>query len=130
MKFNPLIPEFYVSNFHKSLKFYTDIGFKIKYQRTDPNFAFLSYQGSQIMIQQQEPEWTTAELKYPYGRGINFQIEVKNIDSIFIKLKTKNYPIKSLIEENFYQIDNKKVKCKEFLIMDPDGYLLRFSQLI
>lgn len=60
MKSNPLKPELYVSNFQKSLNFYTNIlGFKIEYQRPNPLFAFLSYQGSQIMIQQDDDneEW-------------------------------------------------------------------------
>ena len=128
MKFNNLIPELYVSDFKKSFKFYTDLGFKIEYQRDNPDFAFLSFQKSQIMIQQQEPDWTTGKLEYPYGRGINFQIEVKNIDDLFSSIIKNNYPIKSPIEESHYKQNNKNLICREFLIMDPDGYLLRFSQ--
>lgn len=128
MKFNNLIPELYVSDFKQSLKFYTDIGFKIEYQRTNPDFAFLSFQKSQIMIQQQEPEWTTGKLEYPYGRGVNFQIEVHNINEIFSLITKNNYSVKTKIKENHYKKGNKVLICKEFLVMDPDGYLLRFSQ--
>ena len=32
------------------------------------------------------------------------------------------------LEENSYKKGNKTLTCKEFLIMDPDGYLLRFSE--
>lgn len=53
MKSNPLLPELYVTDFKKSLHFYTEIlGFMIEYQRENPLFAFLSYQGSHIMIQE------------------------------------------------------------------------------
>jgi len=53
MKFLPFLPELFITNFKKSLHFYMDIlGFKIEYQRENPNFAFLSYQGSQIMIEE------------------------------------------------------------------------------
>lgn len=128
MKFNFLIPELYVSNFDKSLKFYTDIGFKLEFQRKTPRFAFLSYQGSQIMIQQIEPEWVTGELEYPYGRGINLQIHTQNINSVIKSFKKNNYPINSKIEENSYKAGNRLIISKEVLIMDPDGYLLRFSQ--
>lgn len=128
MKFNSLIPELYVANFQKSLKFYTDIGFKIEYQRTNPDFAFLYLQKSQIMIQQQEPQWITGKLEYPYGRGINFQIDVKNIDSIYFLIKKNNYLTKTPIVENHYKVGNKTFTCQEFLVMDPDGYLLRFSK--
>lgn len=51
MKSNPLLPELYVTDFKKSLNFYTEVlGFAIEYTRENPLFAFLSYQGSQIMI--------------------------------------------------------------------------------
>lgn len=72
MKFNPLIPELSVSNFEKSLSFYTSVlGFRIAYQRPERQFAFLSYQACQIMIEQENPTWKTGTLEYPYGRGIN-----------------------------------------------------------
>ncbi len=128
MKYNHLIPELYVSNFKKSLKFYTNLGFKIEYQRINPDFAFLSFQKSQIMIQQSEPKWTTGELVYPYGRGVNFQIDVNNIDLVFSLVSKYNYPIKSKIKNKNYLKDDQILICKEFLVMDPDGYLLRFSQ--
>jgi catechol 2,3-dioxygenase-like lactoylglutathione lyase family enzyme len=128
MKFNHLIPELYVSDYDKSLKFYTDLGFKIEYKRERPKFAFLSYQGSQLMIQEFEPEWVKGKLDYPYGRGINLQINTRDINSVLQSLLKINYPINNKIEENTYNVDNKIIFSKELLIMDPDGYLLRFSQ--
>ena len=32
------------------------------------------------------------------------------------------------IEENWYRQDDKLLGNKEFLVQDPDGYLIRFSQ--
>ncbi len=53
MKYNHLIPELSVADFNKSLNFYTQIlGFKVEYDRLESNFAFLSFQGSQLMIDQ------------------------------------------------------------------------------
>ncbi|MDO8497587.1 MAG: VOC family protein [bacterium] len=77
MNFNHLIPELYVSDFKKSLHFYTHIlGFKLEYERKNPLFAFLSYQGSQLMIQQEDEdeEWHNGKPEYPFGRGLNFQL--------------------------------------------------------
>jgi lactoylglutathione lyase len=70
MKFNPLKPELYVTNFKKSLDFYKNImGFIVEYQRKNPSFAYLSYQGSQIMIQELDPNedraFITGELEHP-----------------------------------------------------------------
>jgi catechol 2,3-dioxygenase-like lactoylglutathione lyase family enzyme len=131
MKFNKLIPELSVSNLNESLKFYVNsIGFKIEYQRPENKFVFISYQGTQFMLQELEEneKWSIGELKHPYGNGVNFQIEVSNVEKIYDALKTSGYKIAFDIEENWYRQDNKLLGNKEFLIQDPDGYLLRFSE--
>lgn len=131
MKFNSLLPELYVSDFKKSLDFYTNIlGFNLKYQRDKPLFAFLSYQGSQLMIQEEsdDEEWQNGKPEYPYGRGINFQINTDDISPIIDSIAKYNYPLKRGVKDSWYQVDNMLYGCREILIMDPDGYLLRFSQ--
>jgi catechol 2,3-dioxygenase-like lactoylglutathione lyase family enzyme len=129
MKFNKLIPELSVSNFEKSLKFYTGIiGFKIEYKRNESKFAMISFQGSQIMIEEVNNNWSTGKLKYPFGRGINFQIEVDKIQLILDNFKKHNYPIFIESKENWYRQDNQFLGNKEFLVKDPDGYLLRFAE--
>lgn len=133
MKFNKLKPELYVSDFAKSLYFYTKIlGFKIEYQRSNPLFAFLSYQGSQLMLQQEEEkeEWVNGQPEYPYGRGINFQIGTDNIQNIVDSLAKNNYELKRDAKESWYRENNTLHGCREILVMDPDGYLLRFSESI
>lgn len=130
MIFNKLIPELSVSNLDKSLEFYENCGFKIEYDRPENKFAFISLEGSQIMIQEisKNDKWTLENLKYPFGNGVNFQIEVKNVDKIYNKLKAINYSIAYEMEENWYRENNKLLGNKEFLVQDPDGYLLRFCE--
>ena len=127
MEFNKLIPELMVSDFEKSLDFYTNIlHFKIEYTRE--NFVFLSYQGSQIMIEKANDNWKTDDLEYPLGRGINFEIETDDVVALYRSLKEKECPIFKDLMENWYKKDNMTLGNKEFLVQDPDGYLLRFSQ--
>jgi len=130
MEFLPILAEFSISDFSKSLNFYVNIiGFKIEYQRTKPNFAFLSYNGSQIMIQELAPgEKEREKLKYPFGRGINFQIDTKSVQNIINSLEKNNYPIKRGIKDSWYKAGDKSYGCREILVLDPDGYLLRFSE--
>jgi len=129
MRFNKLIPELGVSDFENSLAFYTKIlGFKKEYFRE--KFAFLSFQGSQIMIEQKNNNWKTGELKHPFGRGINFQIEVKDIEPIEKALKKNRHDLFRKPEDNWYRKANKLLGFRELLVQDPDGYLLRFSQKI
>ena len=73
-------------------------------------------------------KWDVAPLSYPFGNGINFQLEVDNVQSIYDSLKSANYKIAFEIEENWYRQDEKLLGNKEFLVQDPDGYLLRFSK--
>ena len=130
MYWNKIIPELSVTNLENSLKFYKTIGFKIEYDRPENNFAFISLDEIQFMLQQitSEDKWTIAPLTYPFGNGINFQLEVTSVDEIYNNLKSNNYKIAYEIEENWYRQDNKLLGNKEFLVQDPDGYLLRFSE--
>jgi hypothetical protein len=130
MYFNKIIPELSVTNLKNSLKFYKTIGFKIEYERVENKFVFLSLGEIQFMLQEisKEDKWNIAPLKYPFGNGINFQLEVENVDKIYNLLKENNYEIAFEMEENWYRQDNKLLGNKEFLVQDPDGYLIRFLE--
>ena len=130
MKFNKMIPELSVSNLEKSLAFYKALGFKIEYERPENKFVFLSMGEIQFMVQEisDDDKWDVAPLSYPFGNGINFQLGVDNVEYIYNSLKGNDYEIAFEIEENWYRQDNKLLGNKEFLVQDPDGYLLRFSE--
>ena len=129
MEFNRLIPELSVKCIQKSLKFYRDIlGFTIDYSRPEDKFYFLSYEGSQIMIEKINHNWDTAELEYPYGRGINFQIQVDNVEELVQVLNEHNYTLFRPLKESWYRVKGNLYSQKEFLVQDPDGYLLRFAE--
>lgn len=132
MEFNRLIPELAVSDFSNSLHFYTEIlGFEILYQRTDPNFAFLSFEGAQLMIEQfHEDGWNVASLEKPYGRGINFQFECSNVSQIISSLQNASHPLYRGLKEAWRDIGDQLCGEAEFLVQDPDGYLLRFSEFL
>lgn len=130
MYFNKIIPELAVTSLEKSITFYKTIGFTIEYERPEDKFAFISLGEIQFMLQEikDNDKWDIGPLSYPFGNGINFQLEVENVDKIYNKLKKNNYKITFEIEENWYRKENKVLGNKEFLIQDPDGYLLRFSE--
>lgn len=130
MYWNKIIPELSVTNLENSLNFYKTAGFKIEYDRPENKFAFISLGQIQFMLQEidENDKWTVAPLSYPFGNGINFQLEVDNLDVIYNNLKNIDYKITFDIEENWYRQDNKLLGNKEFLVQDPDGYLLRFSE--
>ena len=70
---------------------------------------------------------TLGELQYPFGRGINFSIEVDDIDTLYNKLLAVNHPLYRPMVTSTYEVNGQSTTQKEFLIQDPDGYLLRFT---
>ena len=130
LEFSKNIPELSVTNLENSLNFYKIAGFKVEYDRPENKFAFISLGEIQFMLQEiaNNDKWDIAPLSYPFGNGINFQLEVENLDEIYNNFKNSNYKITFDIAENWYRQDNKLLGNKEFLIQDPDGYLLRFSE--
>lgn len=127
MKFNSLIPELSVNNIDISKKFYTDIGFKIVYERKEKKFCFLELFENQIMIEEFNNNWNVGTLDYPLGRGINLSMKVQNIEDYYNKIKSSKYKIFKELMINCYRVNDILYKDKEFLIQDPDGYLLRFN---
>lgn len=127
MKFNSLIPELSVTNIEKSKEFYLLLGFQIKYERKEDKFAFLELEGNQIMIEEINDHWNTGRLEYPFGRGINLSMTISNIDEYYQKLKDQKIVFFKKLMINRYRANETIYEDKEFLLQDPDGYLLRFN---
>ena len=128
MDFNNLIPELSVFDILQTKKFYKELGFKIEYERQKEKFIFMSFQDSQFMFEQiHDDGWNTGELSYPLGRGINFSIAVEDVEGIYKLVKTLNFEIYRELTRNKYQVNGTEETQIEFLIQDPNGYLLRFT---
>ena len=131
MQFNALIPELSVTDLKKSLHFYIEIiGFKVEYLREESEFVFLSLSGNQIMLSQCNGNWETGLMEYPLGRGINFQMFVTQVDPILLSLTKASYPLMKAPWNSSYRKESSYVNQREFLVQDPDGYLLRFAQIL
>ena len=130
MQFNRLLPELSVTDINRTKAFYIDLlGFKLEYERPENKFMFLSFEGSQFMFEEIHTDgWNTAELEYPLGRGINFSVETDNIDVIYQKLLDAEYPLFRPMMTSQYRMNDEWLQQKQFLVQDPDGYLLRFNQ--
>lgn len=130
MQWSKMVPELTVFNFEKSLKFYTDVlGFEIMFTRE--GFAYLDQEGVQIMLEQyHEDGWNVGRLEPPLGRGINFQMEFENIESIYQRLKAISHPFFRESKDIWRRTGDVQSGQREFLIQDPDGYLLRFTQCL
>ena len=128
MDFNNLIPELSVFDILQTKNFYKELGFKIEYERQKEKFIFMSFQDSQFMFEQIHDEgWNTGELIYPLGRGINFSIAVDDIEKLYTLVKNKKLEIYKKLTKSVYLVNGIEEIQMEFLIQDPNGYLLRFT---
>ena len=129
---NPLVPELIVTRLGASLAFWIEqLGFAIAYQRAEEGFAYLDLNGAQIMLEQYGPEagqWLTAPLQPPFGRGINLQIDVPAVTPILQRLAQLGWPLFRDVEDAWYRAGDVEAGQRQFIVQDPDGYLVRLVQ--
>lgn len=80
-----LVPEFLVTDIEKSLRFWRDLcGFTVLFDRPDEGFAYLDLGGAQIMLDERTRtrNWETGPMEIPFGRGVNFQVNVPAIEPV------------------------------------------------
>jgi catechol 2,3-dioxygenase-like lactoylglutathione lyase family enzyme len=132
-----LIPELCCSNVKISLTFYIEtLGFRILYQREEEGFAMIERQGSRIMLDEiwknshagTKRTWISAPMEIPFGRGINLEIKTIKIDKLYNRCKQLGSNIFLPIEDKWYRASNMEVGNRQFIVLDPDGYMLRFAQ--
>lgn len=88
----------------------------------------MSFQDSQFMFEQiHDDGWNISELVYSLGRGINFSIAVDDIEELYQLVNNLNIELYRELTRNIYQVNEIEEMQIEFLIQDPNGYLLRFT---
>jgi catechol 2,3-dioxygenase-like lactoylglutathione lyase family enzyme len=129
---NKIVPELIVRDFAASLRFYTELlGFTVRFTRTHPDFAYLELGEAQLMLEaHDEGGWITAPLEPPLGRGLNLQIEVEQIAPMLERLRAVGVKLFKEPRESWYATGTHEEGQLEFLVQDPDGYLLRFVEIL
>lgn len=136
-----LVPELYVSSLRVSLEFYLDVlGFRVEYERPEDKFAAISLGEAHIMLEEtpslaratpeefQQGQWRPADLERPFGRGINLEIKVDDIDVANERIEARGYALLLKIHERVYRLRSENRKVRQLLVADPDGYLIRLSE--
>lgn len=125
-----LIPELLVTNLDQSLRFWRDFcGFEVAYERFEEGFAYLDLDGAHVMLDERGHgrNWVTGPLEPPFGRGINFQVGVPSLQPILAALSGAGWPLFMAPERKWYRVGDEEKGVHQFLVQDPDGYLIRFS---
>jgi len=126
-----LTPELDVAELDRSLAFYVGvIGCAVVFERPEERFAFLGLEGVYLMLEEAAGpgrRFRTAPLEHPYGRGVNFMIDVADVDSVHSRVQAAGCTIVIPLEEQWYRQNQMESGHRQFVVADPDGYLLRFS---
>ena len=129
MRPNGLVPELYVKDINKTRQFYVGVlGFEVLFGRPEDKFIYTQRGNARMMFEElgASREWITGDLLYPYGRGINFQIEVESVDELYKRVEAERITAFLPLEDEWYRKNDVHVGNRQFIVQDPDGYLLRF----
>jgi len=125
-----LVPELYCSDIRRSLAFYVDVlGFNVCFDRPEEQFAYLEREGAEVMLEQPSGRtFLAAPLEQPYGRGVNFQIEVSDVEALLARIRAARWPVFLELEDRWYRQNQLELGNRQFIVQDPDGYLLRLFE--
>jgi catechol 2,3-dioxygenase-like lactoylglutathione lyase family enzyme len=104
-------------------------GFTVLFERPEERFAYLELEGSHLMLEEAAGpgrRFRTAPLEKPYGRGVNLQIRVSDADGLHARVVRAGLTVVTDLEERWYRRDDQERGQRQFVVADPDGYLLRF----
>jgi len=105
------------------------LGFTISYARIDQGFYYLERQGVEIMLEQlSNTTWKNGKLEQPFGRGMHFQIMTTGLDKLYQRCTSSKASIFRQMEEAWYRADDVYFGQKQFIVIDPDGFMLRFCE--
>lgn len=96
----------------------------------------LDYQGGHLMLDQirnnvsdeSGRNWLSGPIEYPFGRGINLQIMSNEVDALYRRVQESGAPVFLPMEEKWYRSNDIELGNRQFIVLDPDGYMLRFAQ--
>jgi catechol 2,3-dioxygenase-like lactoylglutathione lyase family enzyme len=131
--FPDLVPELLVENLQASLDFWVRLcHFEVLYDRPADGFAYLRSGTAHLMLEQVGVgrNWIPGALERPFGRGINFQIMLPDIAPLLERLAEAGWPLFMAAETKWYETGTTRAGVAQFLVQDPDGYLLRFSSRV
>jgi catechol 2,3-dioxygenase-like lactoylglutathione lyase family enzyme len=128
--FPDLVPELLVENLAASLGFWVALcGFEVLYDRPAEGFAYLRSGTAHLMLEQigAGRNWIPGSLERPLGRGINLQVMLPDIAPLLARLAAADWPLFMAAETKWYDTGETQAGVAQFLVQDPDGYLVRFS---
>ena len=106
-------------------------GFRIAYSRPDQDFVDLEHpDGAQRMMYPRDGNWEVGAMERPFGRGVVFQVCVSDVDAMVRAVIGAGLPFCVQPRERWRHWGDRLGGQREFLVQDPDGYLVMVAQRI
>lgn len=127
-----LMAEMMVTDYPLSLAFWTAaLGFAVAFERPAQKLACLVHpDGAQVMIYQRDGDWETGAMEAPFGRGMVVQVYVADVDAAAARMRARGVPFYVEPREKWRDWGDRLGGQREFLVQDPDGYLVMVVQRI
>lgn len=127
-----LIAEFMVTDFDRTRAFWTGpLGFLVAFQRPAQRLACLQHpDGAQVMFYERDGDWETGPMEPPFGRGAIIQIFVRDAGAAARAVSAAGLPFFVAPREKWRDWGDRLGGQREFLVQDPDGYLVMVAQRI
>src|SRR5690349_2551271 len=104
-----LVPELDVTDLAPSFAFYVGVvGFMIVFERPAERFAYLALGDAELMLQEAAGpgrRFRTAPLQRPFGRGVNLQILVPDVDATHAAVLDAGIEPTIPLEDRWYDVD-------------------------
>ncbi|MFL5483572.1 MAG: VOC family protein [Gemmatimonadaceae bacterium] len=107
-----LVVEVFVSNLDRSLAVYTALGFTL--QRRDGHFAALRWKGMEFFLDQRP------DLPVVDASRANVRILTPEVDAMWELVQQLGLRVERRIADRYYGL-------RDFTVLDPDGFGLRFA---
>ncbi len=111
-------PEFFVRDVASSVQFYERLGFAPL--RQEPEFAVVALGEAHILLASERLAGEQLPANDRRGLGVNVRIMVEDADAAFERASDAGARLVHPIADRDYGL-------RDFIIADPDGFLLRFA---
>ncbi len=127
-----LIAEMMVQDYDRSFAFWTKaLGFAVDFTRPAQKLACLTHpDGAQVMIYERDGYWETGVMEPPFGRGAVIQVFVKDATAAAAVIGAQGIPFYVPLREKWRDWGDRMGGQREFLVQDPDGYLIMVAERI
>jgi catechol 2,3-dioxygenase-like lactoylglutathione lyase family enzyme len=129
-KWARVVPELLVYEYEQTLSFWRDIlGFVIQFDRPAEKLAMLEHpDGAQVMFFERDGGWETGPFERPLGRGVVIQVFVNDLDAVTKRVEMAGLQYFVSPFEKWRDWGDRLGGQREFLILDPNGYLVKVAQ--